>query len=868
MPTTNQLVPDITNDGYFLTSSIDGSTETLTWAEIPSIPTNSPNFNEALSSSITDGKLLRVGQDSNNNKVIKYESDTNKLVPDITNDGYFLTSSIDGSTESLSWTNISIPVVDTSFNRFSTNACDSVALYDKIAQVSSDTYQEVLTQLQYTGGGLGAAAYLSANLGDFTNNVGFITTLPSNLPNFNETLSSSITDGKLLRVGQDSNNNKVIKYESDTNKLVPDITTDGYFLRSDIDGTTQSLTWAEIPSIPTNSPNFNEALSSSITDGKLLRVGQDSNNNKVIKYESDTNKLVPDITTDGYFLRSDIDGTTQSLTWAEIPSIPTNSPNFNETLTSSITDGKFLRVGTTGGNKVIKYETVNVIEDLTSYSQPGAISINTDSTLSLKQNSQTRIQIPDVGSANSAGRVDLKLGIFYASASSTGQGELRFTRADTDDVIYSRHHSIYTQHFNATSPQLNLMKFSIHNGTSAGTTQVDALTLNGLGNVGIGLVTPSEKLEVNGSIKCGSGTGKPMIGTLHANAWAAFANSVKFSDGNYALIQNDSGATRLNAVSGQYIAFSIQNSDKMRLISNGNFGIGVTSPSEKLEVSGTVKATDFKFPITGGGTFLVSSLYNNYATLELIVSNLAPIPNLTSFSQTEEISLTSTGNSIKLRTGGAATLATRLEVANNGNVTIGGNLSCGSYSGLPTGTGGTKGIVSVGDGLTVSNGNISTKPIRLLVAQFNSNASINLNSASRWITWDTTIYSNGIQHTSSTTAPNGSLFTVYETGVYHISVLLKVQGVGGRHGLVLDLYTMTGTNISVRPPSYDAIYGIANGYCRASQTSTRRVDLVGSVTLVIEEGQQFEIVGRCTYNTNTSAVNVISGSYVRVERMK
>ena len=103
----------------------------------------------------------------------------NQLVPAITDNGYFLTSSIDGSTETLSWTNISIPVVDTCFNRFSTNACDSAALYDKISQVSSDTYQEVLTQLQYTGGGLGAAAYLSANLGDFTNNAGFIEDLAS-----------------------------------------------------------------------------------------------------------------------------------------------------------------------------------------------------------------------------------------------------------------------------------------------------------------------------------------------------------------------------------------------------------------------------------------------------------------------------------------------------------------------------------------------------------------------------------------------------------------------------------------------------------------------------------------------------------------
>ena len=67
-----------------------------------------------------------------------------------------------------------------------------------------------------------------------------------------------------------------------------------------------------------------------------------------------TNQLVPTITNDGYFLRSDDDGTTESLTWAEVPSIPANVPPFHTAITS-ITDGHFLRVATEAGSKVVKY---------------------------------------------------------------------------------------------------------------------------------------------------------------------------------------------------------------------------------------------------------------------------------------------------------------------------------------------------------------------------------------------------------------------------------------------------------------------------------------------------------------------------------
>ena len=93
----------------------------------------------------------------------------------------------------------------------------------------------------------------------------------------------------------------------------------------------------------------------------------------------------------------------------------------------------------------------------------------------------------------------------------------------------------------------------------------EAMRILNSGNVGIGTTVPSSKLDVNGSI------------TAAVNFYAG---------GNLYLGPNAS----IGSSSG-IIAFKPADSEKVRIDSSGNVGIGTTSPSYKLDVNGTLNAS-------------------------------------------------------------------------------------------------------------------------------------------------------------------------------------------------------------------------------------------------------------------------------------
>ena len=144
------------------------------------------------------------------------------------------------------------------------------------------------------------------------------------------------------------------------------------------------------------------------------------------------------------------------------------------------------------------------------------------------------------------------------------------------------------------------------NGTAAIYFQANAsakMIVLSSGYVGIGTTSPGSKLDVNGSIRgaynanTASYFGRAAIGYVGHNDWAGFAHLDANNTSSYAIIHNSSGMTILNSGNGQDLLFRINNSTKMTLASNGNVGIGTTSPGYPLQIVGhsTVSAQGWNF---------------------------------------------------------------------------------------------------------------------------------------------------------------------------------------------------------------------------------------------------------------------------------
>ncbi len=129
------------------------------------------------------------------------------------------------------------------------------------------------------------------------------------------------------------------------------------------------------------------------------------------------------------------------------------------------------------------------------------------------------------------------------------------------------------------------------------------------GNLGIGIPNPLQQLHVNGSIRTDGarvylGPAQNIFGNgasdfnftsnsaalvklrLYDNA-NTFTGAVVGQSGgvNFGLNDRDSHWT-FRSVHDQYLTMSINNSEKVRILLNGNMGVGTTGPSERLDVNG------------------------------------------------------------------------------------------------------------------------------------------------------------------------------------------------------------------------------------------------------------------------------------------
>jgi len=107
-----------------------------------------------------------------------------------------------------------------------------------------------------------------------------------------------------------------------------------------------------------------------------------------------------------------------------------------------------------------------------------------------------------------------------------------------------------------------------------------------------GDVTVKDHIYVGNDKNKTSVFGKAAVGYCGHGDWASFAHVDSNTTFSYALMQYTDGKTLMNAASGQYIDFRVNNASKMRVQSTGNVTVGTTtSQPYKLHVEGDVNVS-------------------------------------------------------------------------------------------------------------------------------------------------------------------------------------------------------------------------------------------------------------------------------------
>ena len=375
--------------------------------------------------------------------------------------------------------------------------------------------------------------------------------------------------------------------------------------------------------IGTTSPSYQLQVTGDSSSSPLLQVDDDGDAYLQIKPDASTIFKIGDIDALGNEavivgsysdLRfNNLGSTTMTVNNFNRVGIGTTSPNYklevSGTLGVNRTDG-IIFAGSAApgfGNKITSDTSNNFIFSTSlpsiPYTTSTKMTILNGGNVGIGTTSPTALLTLESSSFNPYPGIDIK------STSTYPGSKIRFLNSAGSEVSTIESWS---------NPSISYLKLHYGSTTSSSSTLIlddgylylstagsQRMLINSAGDVGIGVTSPSAKLDV---VQATAANGAAALHLIGPNTNPGLTSSVLIieqSDGKKITMDgNDidvsSGDLFINDYSGEDVTFGGQIKVKGlgspvgdSYISNGNFGVGTTSPSEKLEVDGNAKADNY-----------------------------------------------------------------------------------------------------------------------------------------------------------------------------------------------------------------------------------------------------------------------------------